>query len=183
MRRGIAIATAGLTLAGCSSFSFDAFRSTPPTVQLQLDSVPSGADALTSLRPGCKTPLLGCRARCRCRFLGDLHAEQVPAGYRPGAGHPHPRRFLHPRLDHSRSQSGDRRTSAGGPAAEGGTEAIEAEKAKTTQGDGRSPRSIAFPRSGASTPAGRAWPLTACTAPGSGLYAERIMHRLRVAEP
>src|SRR5260370_22287661 len=56
MRRGIAIAAAGLSLAGCSSFSFDAFRSTPPTVQLQLDSVPSGADALTSLGPGCKTP-------------------------------------------------------------------------------------------------------------------------------
>ena len=55
-RRGIAIAAAGLMLAGCSSFSFDAFRSTPPTVQLQLDSVPSGADALTSLGPGCKTP-------------------------------------------------------------------------------------------------------------------------------
>ena len=56
MRCGIAIAAAGLTLAGCSSFSFDAFRATPPTVQLQLDSVPSGADALTSLGPGCKTP-------------------------------------------------------------------------------------------------------------------------------
>src|SRR5437868_8753785 len=56
MRRVIAIAAAGLTLAGCSSFSFDAFTSTPPTVQLQLESVPSGADALTSLGPGCKTP-------------------------------------------------------------------------------------------------------------------------------
>src|SRR6266571_785413 len=56
MRRVIAIAAAGLTLAGCSSFSFDAFTSTPPTVQLQLDSVPSGADALTSLGPDCKTP-------------------------------------------------------------------------------------------------------------------------------
>src|SRR6266576_4538779 len=56
MRRVIAIAAAGLTLAGCSSFSFDAFTSTPATVQLQLDSVPSGADALTSLGPGCKTP-------------------------------------------------------------------------------------------------------------------------------
>src|SRR6266404_1325820 len=56
MRRVIAIAAAGLTLAACSSFTFDAFRSTPPTVQLQLDSVPSGADALTSLGPGCKTP-------------------------------------------------------------------------------------------------------------------------------
>ncbi len=56
MRRGIAIAAMGLALAGCSSFSFDAFRSTPPSLQLQLDSVPSGADALTSLGPGCKTP-------------------------------------------------------------------------------------------------------------------------------
>jgi len=55
MRRVIAMAAAGLTLAGCSSFSFDALL-TPSTVQLQLDSVPSGADALTSLGPGCKTP-------------------------------------------------------------------------------------------------------------------------------
>jgi len=29
MRRGIAIAAAGLSLAGCPSFSFDAFRSKP----------------------------------------------------------------------------------------------------------------------------------------------------------
>jgi hypothetical protein len=56
VRRAIAVAVAGASLAGCSSFSFDAFRSTPPTVQVQLDSVPSGADALTSLGPGCKTP-------------------------------------------------------------------------------------------------------------------------------
>ena len=61
MRRGIAIAAAGLSLAGCSSFSFEAFRSTPPTVQLQLGSVPSGADALTSLGPGCKTPVIPSR--------------------------------------------------------------------------------------------------------------------------
>jgi hypothetical protein len=56
MRRVIAVAVAGASLAGCSSFSWDAFRATPPTVQVQLDSVPSGADALTSLGPGCKTP-------------------------------------------------------------------------------------------------------------------------------
>jgi hypothetical protein len=54
--RVIAVAAAGAGLAGCSSFSWDAFRSTPPTVEIQLDSVPSGADALTSLGPGCKTP-------------------------------------------------------------------------------------------------------------------------------
>src|SRR6476660_1100840 len=56
MRRVIAIAAAGASLAGCSSFSLDAFKPTPPTVQVQLESVPSGADAVTSLGPGCKTP-------------------------------------------------------------------------------------------------------------------------------
>ncbi len=58
MRRVIAIAAAGFSLAGCSSFSSmgDYFKSTPPTVQVQLDSQPQGADARTSLGPGCKTP-------------------------------------------------------------------------------------------------------------------------------
>jgi hypothetical protein len=57
MRRVIAIALAGYSLAGCSSLpSLDAFKATPPTVQVQLDSVPPGADARTSLGPGCKTP-------------------------------------------------------------------------------------------------------------------------------
>ena len=57
MRRVIAIAIMGCSLAGCSSLpSLDAFKPTPPTVQVQLDSVPPGADARTSLGPGCKTP-------------------------------------------------------------------------------------------------------------------------------
>ena len=56
MRRAIVIAAAGLSLAGCSSFSLDAFKPGPPTVQVQLDSTPQGADALTSVGPGCKTP-------------------------------------------------------------------------------------------------------------------------------
>jgi hypothetical protein len=56
MRRVIVIAVAGFSLTGCSSFSFDAFKSTPPTVLVQLDSAPPGADARTSLGPGCKTP-------------------------------------------------------------------------------------------------------------------------------
>jgi hypothetical protein len=56
MRRVIAIAVAGASLAGCSSFSMDYFKSTPPPVQVQLESVPSGADATTSVGPGCKTP-------------------------------------------------------------------------------------------------------------------------------
>jgi len=57
MRRVFAIAAAGLSLAGCSSFSsFEVFKSTPPIVQVQLESTPPGADATTSLGPGCKTP-------------------------------------------------------------------------------------------------------------------------------
>jgi hypothetical protein len=51
---------AGLGLAGCSSVSTDSFTSylkpVPPTVSVQIDSIPSGADATTSLGPGCKTP-------------------------------------------------------------------------------------------------------------------------------
>jgi hypothetical protein len=34
----------------------DYFKSTPPTEQVQLDSTPQGADAHTSVGPGCKTP-------------------------------------------------------------------------------------------------------------------------------
>ena len=60
MRRVVMSAVAGLGLAGCSSFSTDSFtsylKSAPSTVSVQMDSIPSGADATTSLGPGCKTP-------------------------------------------------------------------------------------------------------------------------------
>jgi hypothetical protein len=57
MRRVIAIAAAGASLAACSSFpSMDSFKPTPPTQQIQLDSQPPGAEAKTSLGPSCKTP-------------------------------------------------------------------------------------------------------------------------------
>ncbi|NVN86918.1 MAG: hypothetical protein HXX15_12620 [Rhodopseudomonas sp.] len=54
MRRVVVIAVAGLGLAGCSSM--DVFKSAPPPVTVQLDSVPPGANASTSTGPGCKTP-------------------------------------------------------------------------------------------------------------------------------
>lgn len=54
MRRFIVIAVAGVSLAGCSSLG--TFKSAPPNVTVQLDSVPSGADARTSQGQSCKTP-------------------------------------------------------------------------------------------------------------------------------
>ena len=53
--RVVLIVAAGLSLAGCSS-STDFFKTTPPQVTLQLDSTPPGAEATTSVGPGCKTP-------------------------------------------------------------------------------------------------------------------------------
>jgi hypothetical protein len=59
MRRAIILATAGLGLAGCGSMSIpglDALRPTPPSMTLQLESLPPGAEARTSLGPSCRTP-------------------------------------------------------------------------------------------------------------------------------
>jgi hypothetical protein len=56
MRRVIAIAFAAASLAGCSSLSLDALKPAPTPVDVQLESSPPGADAKTSLGPGCKTP-------------------------------------------------------------------------------------------------------------------------------
>jgi hypothetical protein len=56
MRRVFVIAVAGAGLAGCTSFSVDSFKPTPLPIQVQLESVPPGADATTSVGPGCKTP-------------------------------------------------------------------------------------------------------------------------------
>lgn len=52
----IVVAAAGLSLAGCSSMSMDAFKPTPKTVSIQVDSIPPGADATASLGGSCKTP-------------------------------------------------------------------------------------------------------------------------------
>jgi hypothetical protein len=56
MRRVIAIAFAAAGVAGCASFSLDSFKSAPAPVKVTLESEPPGADATTSLGPGCKTP-------------------------------------------------------------------------------------------------------------------------------
>ena len=56
MRRVLIVVAAGAMLSGCASFSMDGFKSAPTPVTIQLDSVPPGADAVTSVGPGCKTP-------------------------------------------------------------------------------------------------------------------------------
>ena len=57
IRRVFAIAVAGASLVGCSSMpSLDYFKPAPQLVPVQLESAPPGADATTSLGPGCKTP-------------------------------------------------------------------------------------------------------------------------------
>ena len=52
MRRLIAFAVTGLGLAGCGGTLFPGAG----TIEVVLQSAPSGADAITSLGPGCKTP-------------------------------------------------------------------------------------------------------------------------------
>ncbi len=55
--RIIVVVAAGLTLAGCSSFSMpDMFKSTPPSATIQLESLPVGAEARASSGETCKTP-------------------------------------------------------------------------------------------------------------------------------
>lgn len=55
--RNIVIVAAGLGLAGCSSVSMpEMFKSTPPAVTVQLESLPVGAEARTSTGQSCKTP-------------------------------------------------------------------------------------------------------------------------------
>src|SRR5437763_15721450 len=54
MRRVIAIAVTGASLAGCSSL--DSFEPATPRVWVALVSAPPGGDATSSLGPACTTP-------------------------------------------------------------------------------------------------------------------------------
>ncbi len=56
MRRVFLLTAAGLSLAGCSSFSTDAFKSAPEPVTVQFESTPPGAEVKTSVGPACTTP-------------------------------------------------------------------------------------------------------------------------------
>lgn len=52
MRHFITVAAASLSLAGCGGRLFPGAG----TVEIAIQSTPAGADAITSLGPGCKTP-------------------------------------------------------------------------------------------------------------------------------
>ena len=173
MRRVIVIAAAGFSLAGCGSLSWDAFKSTPPPMQIQLESTPPGADARTSLGPGCKTP---CSVNIPTR-RGDAISPSPTlwtSSSRPPSRHTWSARHS-PWIGQDRSQSDRRRTSAHRPAAEAGPEEnAPAEKPKPpTAPRPRPPRNrrspnpapAPAPRSGGRTTAAAARPLIACTAP------------------
>ena len=101
MRRVIAIAVAGMQPGRLLLvLAWDSFKPTPPPVQVQLESAPPGADAMTSLGPGCKTPCSVSRARARRPASPSPSPCQIPAGDRAGAGDPQSRRLLHPGLHH-----------------------------------------------------------------------------------
>jgi hypothetical protein len=154
-----------LTLAGCSSFSFDAFLSTPPTVQLQLDSVPSGADALTSLGPGCKTP---CSVAVPVADAGFLH---IPGDFSTPAS-----TTIDPNPVIAELQPA-------GPPPRAVRKPLRPKKPKPPKATAAAPAASPFPDPAQALPPAAPQPLIACICTGRGLYAERIMHRLRVAEP
>ena len=57
--RVVIVVAAGLALAGCSSTSmpsFGGFKSDPPAVTVQLESIPVGAEAKIASGQSCKTP-------------------------------------------------------------------------------------------------------------------------------
>lgn len=58
MRRVVAVAACGFTLAACSSSlpSFDFLRGGPASEQLRIESEPPGADAKTTQGQTCRTP-------------------------------------------------------------------------------------------------------------------------------
>ena len=188
MRRAIAIAAAGLSLAGCSSFSLDAFKPAPPTVQVQLDSTPQGADALTSRRSGLQDALLGRSDGPGRRILRDLHLEQVPAGDRPGASSIHG--DLHATVDPNPVVA--ELQPAGPPPKAGPEKVLKPKKPKPPRSRAGACRRLAVPqpskprrRAAARRRASRRPAGDRCTAPvarSRRLYAHGMMHRLGAAD-
>jgi hypothetical protein len=165
MRRVIVITVAGACLAGCSSFSFDSLKPAPPTVQVQLESVPSGAEATTSLGPGCKTP---------CSVAVPAPDSGFSVTYALNKFQPVtvPVQVIHIPGDFSTPASTTLDPSPvvaelqpAAPPPKAVRKVLKPSKPKTRDGHGRGAASwgIAIPAAPASTAAAR--PLIACTAP------------------
>ena len=127
--RIIVVVAAGLGLAGCSSFSMpDMLKSAPPTVTVQMESLPPGAEARTSTGQTCKTP---CAMAIPVENdFTHLYAPQISAGNRACAGHS---RSSQPRFQCRGPQPGLCRIAVGSSTQEGrpgcaqGTSKAEAE--------------------------------------------------------
>jgi hypothetical protein len=90
MRRILFAAACGLALSGCSSISTDWLPSTSlggGGVALRLESEPSGAEAVTSAGPGCRTPCtvtVPARDAIAVTFnLPGYQPQTIPVGVRP----------------------------------------------------------------------------------------------------
>lgn len=144
MHRVIAIAFAGAGLAGCSSVSWDMFKSTPPpsrsdSNRTRLAPRPSPRSAQAA------KPLRGLGSGVGCAVHGQLHAEPVSAGLSASERYQDPRRFLHTRLGDDRSKSGIRRA-ATGRAAETSEEAAPTEEAEGAESSSARLGGLSVPR-------------------------------------
>ena len=91
MKRVVAIAACGLSLAACSSMpswmQFDTpsfMKSAPAATTMQFESEPAGAEARTSLGQACRTPCT--QTVTASEFTRELLAAGLPAADRAGAG-------------------------------------------------------------------------------------------------
>src|ERR1700709_1186279 len=137
MRRVIAIAVTGISLAGCSSFSLDSLKPTPPPVQVQLDSGPPAADATTSLGPGCKTPCTVTVPAPDAGFAVTFALPRFQPVTVPVQVIRNPGDFSNPPPPAPGAEPGVRRAEAGRAAAEGAqTDAAQAEEAEGARAAG-----------------------------------------------
>ena len=131
-----------LSLAGCSSFNQLAglFKSTPPTVQLQLESYRAGRRRAHLARAGLQDALLGLVRPPSTSFLVTYTMNKYEPATIPVQVIRAPGVFLTRRDDDVRSQSGGRATAAGRPAAQASQEKAEAEETEAPKGTGRGAR-------------------------------------------
>ena len=119
-------------MPAAARLSWDAFKSTPPPVQIQLESTPPGADARTSLGPGCTTP---CSVNIPTPEGSDFTVTYTMDKFQPATVPAHVIRVRRcSAIGQDRSQSDRRRTSAHRPAAEAGPQENAPAETQSAQG-------------------------------------------------